>query len=256
MNMPAAFMSSRNFMIKKIRSAFGRCSIFSFNLVNRDRWVANQATQLPDGSRVLDVGAGSCPYRPLFAHCKYHAQDFTSLQNEQLRHGGYGQIDYVCDAVAIPAEDGGYDAILCTEMLEHVADPLAVVRELARLLKPGGKLMLTAPLGSGIHQEPHHYYGGFTPYWYQRFLAEVGFRDIRVESNAGSLRFFAQESIRFLTTTRPFIHFPLMPSIFWLPFWICLLPILGLIVPLASHALDRYDREQRFTVGYHVTAIR
>lgn len=243
-------------MLKYLRKAFGRSAIFSFNLVNRDRWVAQQALQLPSGSRVLDVGAGSCPYRKLFSHCAYHAQDFTGLQNEQLRHGGYGQIDYVCDATSIPVSDGSFDAVLCTEMLEHVPDPLAVIRELARILRPGGKLLLTAPLGSGIHQEPHHYFGGFTPYWYQRHLADAGFGTISVQANAGSFKFFSQESIRFLLTTRPFVDLPFVASFFWMLFWVLLVPFLGVLLPLACHLLDKYDNEQRFTIGYHVIATR
>lgn len=243
-------------MIKHIRAILGRSPIFSFNLVNRDRWVAKQAQSLATGSRLLDVGAGSCPYRPLFQHCDYRAQDFTGLQGEQLRHGGYGKIDYVCDATAIPAESGSFDAVLCTEMLEHVPDPQAVIQELARLLRSGGKLMLTAPLGSGIHQEPHHYYGGFTPFWYQKFLTQAGFTDIRIEPNAGSFKFFSQEAIRFLMTTCPFAKLPVLPSVLWLPFWLALLPALGVVVPFACHLLDRYDQDQRFTIGYHVTALR
>lgn len=243
-------------MLDATRKVLGRSSLFAFNLVNRDHWVAEQAAKLPAGSKVLDVGAGSCPYRSLFAHCEYRTQDFTGLQGNQLRHGGYGQIDYVCDATAIPAADGSFDAILCTEMLEHVPDPVAVIYEFARLLKPGGRVMLTAPLGSGIHQEPHHYYGGFTQFWYQKFLSQVGFRDIKIEPNAGSFKFFSQEALRFLTTTRPFVCLPFLPSLLWLPVWITLLPILGGIIPLTCHGLDRYDLGRRFTVGYHVTAIR
>jgi ubiquinone/menaquinone biosynthesis C-methylase UbiE len=243
-------------MLEVLRRSLGRSPLFAFNLVGRDRWVAEQVARLPSGSKVLDVGAGSCPYRSLFAHCDYHAQDFAALQSDQLRDGAYGRIDYVCDATAIPAADGCFDAILCTEMLEHVPDPVAVIRECSRLLRPNGRLMLTAPLGSGIHQEPHHYYGGFTPYWYQRFLAQVGFQDIQVEANAGSFKFFSQESLRFLATTRPFARLPFLPSLLWLPLWLGLLPILGGVIPLACYGLDRYDREMRFTVGYHVTATR
>lgn len=243
-------------MFDVIRKWLGRSSLYAFNLVNRDRWVASQATILSAGSRVLDVGAGSCPYRHLFIHCEYRTQDFTGLQGEQLRHGGYGAIDYVCDATAIPVPNGSFDAVLCTEMLEHVPDPVAVVQELARVLNPGGRLLLTAPLGSGIHQEPHHYYGGFTPYWYQRFLAQAGFCDIRIEPNSGSFMFFSQESLRFLLATRPFARLPLLVSLLWLPAWVCLLPVLGVAIPLACHRLDEYDRERRFTVGYHVTATR
>lgn len=243
-------------MLDAVRKAMGRSALFAFNLVNRDRWVAQQAASLAGGSRILDVGAGSCPYRTLFSHCEYRTQDFAALDDNQLRHGGYGQIDYVCDAKAISTADASFDAVLCTEMLEHVPDPVDVVREFARILRPGGKLMLTAPLGSGIHQEPHHYYGGFTPYWYHRFLAQEGFRDVHVEANGGSFKFFSQESLRFLTSTMPFARFDLLVSLSWLPFWLLLVPILGGLIPLACHGLDRYDRTKQFTVGYHVTALK
>ena len=241
-------------MIKKLRSILGRSPVYSFNLVNRDSWVAQQAEALPAGSLILDVGAGSCPYRELFHHCEYRAQDFSGLQPAQLRHGSYGRIDYVCDATAIPVEDRSFDAVLCTEMLEHVPDPHAVLRELSRILKPGGRLLLTAPLGSGIHQEPHHYYGGYTPYWYSHFLAKLDFERIDIQANGGSLKFFGQESLRFLSLSRPFRSINLVTSMLWLPIWLLLLPILGGVIPLVAYWLDRFDREQRFTVGYHVTA--
>lgn len=231
--------------------------LFAFNPVNRDRWVAGQAASLPAGARVLDMGAGSCPYRPLFAHCRYETQDFAGLANDQLRHGRYGEIDYRCDAASVPVADGVFDAILCTEVLEHVPEPIKVIQEMARILKPGGRLMLTAPLGSGIHQEPYHYYGGYTPYWYQSFLGAAGFSQISVEANAGSFRFFGQESIRFVQTTRPFkLGMSLPLELLWLPLWALLVPLLALAIPLACSCLDRFDREKRFTVGYHVTAIK
>jgi len=239
------------------RSRLKACPLFAFNLINRDRWIAQQAASLPAGASVLDVGAGSCPYRGYFAHCHYQTQDFAALAPDQLRDGGYGRIDYVCDAASIPVDAGSFDAILCAEVLEHVPEPIKVVREFARILKPGGKLMLTAPLGSGIHQEPHHYYGGYTEYWYRKFLSEAGFEHIAVQANAGSFMYYAQESIRFLRTTNPaLIEMPLPARLLWAPFWLLLLPVLGLLVPVSAMLLDRYDRERRFTVGYHVTAIR
>ena len=240
-----------------LRSWLKSSRLFSFNLVNRDLWVAEQAANLPAGAKVLDMGAGSCPYRPMFAHCRYETQDFAGLGDDQLRHGGYGRIDYRCDISSVPVADEGFDAILCTEVLEHVREPIKVVQEMARILKPGGRLMLTAPLGSGIHQEPYHYYGGYTPYWYLDFLAAAGFSQIKVGANGGSFRFFAQESIRFVQTTRPFkLGMPLPLELLWSPLWALLAPVLALAIPLACSYLDRFDRKKRFTVGYHVTAIK
>jgi ubiquinone/menaquinone biosynthesis C-methylase UbiE len=244
-------------MLSVLRRWLAASELFSYNQVRRDQWIARQAAGLAAGTRVLDVGAGSCPYREQFRHCAYKTQDFVALQEDQLRGARYGQIDYVCDATRIPVPDASFDAALCAEVLEHVPAPLDVVRELARILAPGGKLILTAPLGSGIHQEPFHFYGGYTPYWYRKVLGEAGFAEVYVEANEGSLRSYAQESIRFLQLTRPFrLGLPLLAELAWIPVWVLLLPLLGVAVPIACKLMDRFDREQRFTIGYHVTAIR
>lgn len=244
-------------MIRWLRNALRSSAVFAFNQVDRDRWVATQAARLTPGSRVLDIGAGSCPYRALFSHCDYQAQDFKGLQGEQLRSGTYGGIDYVCDATSIPVDAATFDAVICTEMIEHVPYPTQVIEEFSRILKPGGVLLLTAPLGSGIHQEPYHFYGGFTPYWYDKFLQEAGFEHIRIEANGGSFKFFGQESLRFIRTTFPLtLAAPIWVRALWSPVWIILLPVLGFLVPVIGHRLDRYDTERRFTVGYHVRAER
>jgi SAM-dependent methyltransferase len=242
-------------MFSAIKKVLGRSRLFAFNVFNRDSWIAQRAAELRQGARVLDVGAGSCPYRAHFAHCDYKTQDFQGLQDDQLRHGGYGQIDYICDAIAIPVASGRFDAVLCTEVIEHVPEPIKVAFEFGRLLRPGGVLILTAPLGSGIHQEPYHYYGGFTPYWYQRFLGEAGFVNIVVEPNAGFFRYYSQESLRFLQLSVP-TKLPFPAAILWAPFWLLSFPLFALLIPVLSVLLDRFDVEQRFTVGYHVTAIR
>lgn len=239
------------------RSVFGGSDLFAFNLRNRDRWIAEQAAGVPRGSRVLDVGAGSAPYRALFAQCDYKTQDFSQLKADQLRHGGYAAIDIVSPAHAVPVADASFDVLLCTEVLEHVPEPIAVIREFGRILRPGGRLILTAPLGSGIHQEPYHFYGGYTPFWYEKFLTENGFESVDVAANAGTLRHIAQETIRFMRLTRPFgFAAPWHVHLLWLPFWTILAPALAFAVPIAAKLLDRFDAEKRFTVGYHVTAVR
>jgi len=139
----------------------------------RDPWVKAQAAALKPGSWVLDAGAGSCKYRPYFSHCRYETQDFCQYQGTLLQYAK--KIDHVCDILSIPLPDQCLDAILCTEVIEHVTDPMAVLNEFSRLLKPGGKLWLTSPLLSYMHMEPFHYYGGFTRYWYAHWLPKHGF---------------------------------------------------------------------------------
>src|SRR5262245_31626356 len=136
---------------------------FGYNTHLRRAWVRKQAEKIPSGARILDVGAGIGQYRGLFAHCRYEAPDFGQ---EPGTVGSYTAMDYVSYICAIPVEDGSFDVVLCTEVLEHVPDPGRAVLEMARILRPGGTLLLTAPLGSILHQEPYHYYGGYTPHWY------------------------------------------------------------------------------------------
>ena len=122
---------------------------------------------------MLDAGAGASKYRQAFAHCRYETQDFCQYQGKLVNY--LQPIDYVCEITKIPLADRSLDAVLCTEVLEHVVDPMAVLAEFQRLLKPGGLLLLTAPHSTQLHMEPYHYYGGFTHYWYRHWLPKFGF---------------------------------------------------------------------------------
>jgi SAM-dependent methyltransferase len=245
------------YFIKIIKSLFKKSSVYNFNNIKRNEWIKKQAGSLSENSRVLDAGAGSCPYRSLFSHCDYKTQDFINLEDEQLSYGKYGNIDYVCDISNIPVGDSSFDAVLCSEVLEHVPDPVSVIKEFARILKPGGKLILTAPLGSGLHQEPFHFYGGYTEFWYDKYLSEAGYGEIIVEANGGSLQACGQESMRFIQLSRPFkMKMPLLVELLWLPVWLVMTPLMFLLVPYISYLLNKYDKNKNFTIGYHVTAKR
>lgn len=171
--------------------------VINFSAYWRDDWVAKKAAEVPVGARVLDAGAGQCRYKRLLAHTAYKAQDFAqyegSVDGPLPETWNYGAIDYVCDITNIPVETGVFDVVLCTEVLEHVPDPISALRELVRVTTPGGRLLLTAPLGSGIHQEPYHFYGGFSPYFYERYLAEFGCEIVEMKPLGGLLRHVAQE---------------------------------------------------------------
>lgn len=224
--------------------------ILQFNTHRRDAMVAQFAASLPAGTRVLDIGAGPCRYRPLFAHCSYHAQDFARYEGDGFK---YGELDYVCDITSVPAPDSSFDAILSTEVLEHVPSPELAVREMARLLAPGGRLLLTAPLMSALHMMPYHYYGGFTPSWYRHWLPQSGLEVTRCEPNRGFFKSFGQESLRFPNVLRPAGGFA---RIAYLPIKIALMPLFSVAIPLLCHLLDRFETPGEYTVGYFVEARR
>jgi ubiquinone/menaquinone biosynthesis C-methylase UbiE len=224
---------------------------YAFNLFNRDKWVKEQSLSIPEGSNVLDVGSGSAPYRDLFSHCIYKTHDFAQLNDVQLRgYKGYNKIDYVSDICSIPVPSQSFDYVLCTEVIEHVPEPISALKEISRIIKPGGVLFLTAPLGSGLHQEPYHFYGGYTPYFYNKVLTDCGFSKVEITSNMGFYSLFSQELIRLVRRLAPWKS---LTNLMVFPFWMFFL-ILSIFMPFISPILDKLDANVDFTVGYHVKA--
>lgn len=231
--------------------------VFAYNRMRRDEWLARQANNLANGSKVLDIGAGGCPHREKFNHCEYSTQDFVQLSDSQIQNQeGYGKIDFVSDILDIPVPDQSYDVILCSEVIEHVPDPVSAIKEFSRILKPGGSLLITAPLQSGLHQEPYHFYGGFTKYWYKKFLTDNNFTELNIEPN-GSLHttYFALGSTVFksflevMVENRNLIH-KLVAFISLVIFS----PIFLILNPIFCFLWESIYQQKGFTAGYHVSA--
>jgi SAM-dependent methyltransferase len=158
------------------------------NLNERTEWVKKQLELLPPGSLILDAGCGSQQFRKYCQHLNYKAQDFGQYIADEKKmlgaesgglgsDGGYvyGELDYTGDIWHVPEKDSMFDAILCTEVFEHIPYPNETIAEFNRLLKPGGKLILTAPSNCLRHMDPYFYYSGFSDRWYDRILNKNNF---------------------------------------------------------------------------------
>jgi SAM-dependent methyltransferase len=124
-------------------------SIFASNyLVLRNRRVHMQEffARRESVGRVLDVGAQYCPYYPLFEH---KCESYTSMDIVDTPI-----VDIVCNAEEMPVEDCSYDLVLCTQVLEHCANPQRIVDECHRVLKPQGTLIVTVPSVYPMHGYP------------------------------------------------------------------------------------------------------
>ena len=148
----------------------------------RDEFVIGALKRIPAGSLLLDAGAGDQLYRKYCDHLIYKAQDLgqfevdlTPAMNTYTEKYQYGKIDYVGNVWDVAADNATFDAILCTEVLEHIAYPIETIKEFSRLLKPGGKLILTAPANCLRHMDPYYFYSGFSNWWYEQILSDHGF---------------------------------------------------------------------------------
>jgi ubiquinone/menaquinone biosynthesis C-methylase UbiE len=223
--------------------------IHNFNQLNRDKWIINKANNIKAGSKVIDIGAGTCPYKSLFNHCDYYAHDFKKYSGEKL--GGtkdYADIDIVSDIESIPVNDESFDVVICTEVLEHVPEPIKALKEMSRILKKGGTILITAPLGSGLHQLPYHYYGGYTPEWYKKFLIESGIEIQEITPNGGFFKHLAQECARVAWKFGLHKNYHNNPDEVYNMFYNEL--------PRLLYSLDDNCFIEDFTVGYFVEGIK
>ena len=191
---------------------------------SRDEWVCNHLAVLEPGSLVLDAGCGSQRYRKYCSQLEYRSQDFgmyTSDDTEVLETSigsaegyQYGALTYECDICNIPESDAVFDAVLCTEVLEHLPEPVDALRELVRVLKPGGALLLTAPTHSIKHMDPYHFYTGFTDRFYEQLSEDFPCELSSIEQNLDYNGVMALELARSMSKIN-FLLWPfLLPAFF------------------------------------------
>jgi SAM-dependent methyltransferase len=126
--------------------------------------------------RVLDVGCGTSPYRDyLPAGVDYVGVD-RAVAGPAVRARA--------DMAALPFLAASFDGALCTEVLEQSPRPWAIVAELARVLRPGGRLYLTAPFDWHFVDEPYDYFR-FTTHGLRALVEDAGFRVEAVEPVGG-----------------------------------------------------------------------
>lgn len=165
----------------------------------RSEWIIRKLGEIPGGLTLLDAGAGNRPYREYCGHLKYISQDFgeydTSTCGAGIQIEGWRsrESDIISDITSIPVGDACIDVVLCSEVFEHVRNPVAALQELSRIIKDGGTLLLTAPFCSLTHMAPYYYASGFSRYWYEDHLREAGFEIRETVPNGNWFTYMMQE---------------------------------------------------------------
>lgn len=124
---------------------------------------------------VLDVGCGNRPYRDLFAGCRCVGVDATPEDTRPDALMLAGQLGVASDR---------FDIVFCTQVAEHVPDPADLIRETHRVLRPGGRLVLTAPFWWPLHEEPYDFHR-FTSHGFAHHLRAAGYVEVEITPQGG-----------------------------------------------------------------------
>jgi SAM-dependent methyltransferase len=144
-----------------------RRRLFSPLALSLDQELLSRLRRLASGD-FLDLGCGAMPYRPKVIPI---VATYDSLDIEARAPG----VTILADVQAMPeVPDSCYDTVLCSEVLEHIPRPEAALAEIHRVLRPGGRLLLSVPFLSRLHEEPHDYFR-YTEHGLKDLLVRQGF---------------------------------------------------------------------------------
>lgn len=203
---------------------------------------------LPTTARVLDAGAGEGKYKDVFAHTRYTGIDMA-VGDAQW---DYTHLDVIGSLTHLPFASDSFDAIICTQVLEHVPEPAWVLAELTRLLRPGGQLFLSVPQSWYQHQKPHDYYR-YTSFGIRYLLEQAGLQVTSIETMGGYFWYLS-----FTLQHFNYWLFPKnMPGRKWTwPLRLVFGLFFQILAPLLLFYLDPLDRIQDETFGYMCVALR
>ena len=150
-----------------------------------NEWLSTRAVPFASGS-LLDYGCGGKPYEALFS------SGITNYTAADVAVAAGSHVDILIEPNRqLPITDGAFDTVLSTQTLEHVPDPSFYLAEAARVLKPGGRLILTAPMFWRHYESPYDF-TRFTKYGIQNLLNEAGFHIVKLDACGGIVAGIAQ----------------------------------------------------------------
>jgi SAM-dependent methyltransferase len=131
--------------------------------------------------RLLEMG---CGYVPLYETYRDLVSENICIDWEKAAHAN-PYLDQMVDLTeALPFESASFDTVLLTDVLEHIPEPMNLVCEIARILRPGGKLILGVPFLYWLHEVPHDYYR-YTEFALRRFCRRSGLRVLELVPYGG-----------------------------------------------------------------------
>lgn len=131
---------------------------------------------------LADLGCGNVP---LYAAYKDLVDDTTCVDWPNSSHS-HSYLDHACDLnQPLPLPTEAFDTLILSDVLEHIAEPQLLWLEMARILKPGGTLLLNVPFYYRIHEAPHDYYR-YTEFALKRFAEKASLKVLELKATGGT----------------------------------------------------------------------
>ncbi len=186
---------------------------------------------------LLDLGCGNSPYRPLLTNISHYVPyDLTTT---------FSNPNVVGLAQHLPFHTGSFDSVLCTQVLEHVSEPWSVLKEICRVMRPGGQLLLSAPQAWRLHEEPLDFYR-YTKYGLYYLLEEAGLQVVETIPQGGAWLLLGQS----LNNTL-WHNIPVKYSLLW---FICM--FLSPCLNVVFTTFDKIWQDSGDTLNYVVLAYK
>lgn len=141
----------------------------------RLKFLENAFNRIGPKKCLLDLGSGVKPFENLYT--RYSSCSIgidVSFSPHDL-----SKIDVFATGTALPFRGSSFDIVLCSEVMEHIAEPKLLLQEIYRVLNPGGRLILTTPFLVPLHEEPHDFYR-YTKYGLRYLLEDAGLHVVSI----------------------------------------------------------------------------
>lgn len=177
---------------------------------------------------IIDVGGGQSKYKKILKYKNYISTDIEDRI-------GDGSVVIVDANKGLPFKTASADLVICTEVLEHLHTPSAAVAEMYRVLKPGGKIVITVPFVWPEHEAPVDFYR-YTQWGVTHLLVSAGFQRAVIKNTNG---YWVTMSVLLVSKMRSLIFSPLV-----------------LILNLAILFIYKFEKPSAFPLGVHVVAYK
>jgi SAM-dependent methyltransferase len=200
--------------------------------------------------RVLDVGAGEAPWRELLSGAEYVGLDVESAAEFGMQRQP-GIVYY--PGGRFPFDDASFACVMTSEVLEHVPDPAAFAAELARVLAPGGRLILTVPWSARLHHLPNDYFR-FTRYALRSLVEATGLQVQRLDERGNDVAVVANKLI--VIGVRLLLPKRRLDAIWTWPLALLMTPVILTFVAAAHVALRLGLGSREDPLGYGLVALK